>query len=281
MDLINFGIEIETCSKLKNSKKEYDSYYDYIPDYIEKLNELIKTKTPLFINAVCVLKKIYDNNTWMIDEDTSVSCDTNEFYPIEIITPVFTYKKEDFDRFTNIFKIIKNENEFMYETNKTQGIHINISHPKQDHLKFLKIWWIYEPIMLRFIPFERQNCLEKFAKPLRKIFKDLKDIEDNYKSYYDSKLSKYSAVSIRDNRFEIRIINPSMDIKHILNWTTLCCRLLFVSIEYDTKEENIEKKDDFFINDNTVHTLFNDLFKYTGEDLKDFYKILYKEYNSL
>jgi hypothetical protein len=278
MDLINFGIEIETCSKLKNSKKEYDSYYDYIPDYIKKLNEL--SDNSLFINAIYVLKKIYDKNTWMIDEDTSISCDKHEFYPIEIITPVFTYKKEEFERFKNVFKMIKNENEFMYEINKTQGIHINISHPNQDHLKFLKIWWIYEPIILRFIPFERQNCLEKIAKPLRKIFKDLKDIEDNYKSYYDSKLSKYSAVSIRDDRFEIRIVNPSMDIEHILNWTKLCCRLLFVSIEYDTKEDNINDNY-FFINDNTVHDLFNDLFKYTGEDLKEYYKNLYKEYNSL
>ena len=214
----------------------------------------------------------------MIDEDSSLNCNKTNFHPIEIITPVFRYTKQDLDRFEKIFNIINDKDEFTYETNKSQGIHINISHPNQDNLKFLKIWWIFEPIILRFIPFERQNCLEKFAKPLRNIFNEFKDIEKNYKDYYSSlAVSKYSAVSIRDDRIEIRIINPSMDINHILNWTKLCCHLLFLSIEYDTEEANYN----IDINDNTIPSLFNDLFKYTGKELENYYKSLYKLYNSL
>jgi len=72
-----------------------------------------------------------------------------------------------------------------------QILHINISHPQQDTLNFLKFWWFFEP---RFLPLERQ---QKIDKPLRKIFKTFNDIK---KSYYKLSDSKYSSINVKEDR---------------------------------------------------------------------------------
>lgn len=273
--MIKFGIEIETCSKLVKSKKEYKSEYDYIPEYTDTLNSHFKT--PLFINVIDK-QKVYDEHVWMIDEDSSVGCNENGFHPIEIITPVFRYTQHDIDRFKHVFESITNKDEFCYETNKTQGIHINISHPNQNTLPFLQLWWIYEPLLLRFIPFERQTCLKKIAKPLRDIFSSFSDIEKDHKDYYKLTDSKYSAVSVRHDpdRFEIRIVNPSMDIHHILHWTNLCCSLLALSINVETIVKEDVKEG---ISDETIKHLFETL--PIGKDTKTYFREWYNRYNSL
>ena len=79
--MIKFGIEIETCCKI-DSKKRYDSIYDFAPDYIQKLSKLAKKKEINFefLNVVDE-EKIYDEITWMIDEDITINC--NNGIPVD------------------------------------------------------------------------------------------------------------------------------------------------------------------------------------------------------
>ena len=154
--MIKFGIEIETCCKI-DSKKRYDSIYDFAPDYIQKLSKLAKKKEINFefLNVVDE-EKIYDEITWMIDEDITINC--NNGIPVEIITPIMTKPEE----FKNVFQNIILDDHFIYESNNSQGIHINLSHPKQDTKNFLQFWWYFEPLLLRFLSFERQQKIEKY-----------------------------------------------------------------------------------------------------------------------
>ena len=264
--MIKFGIEIETCCKI-NSKKRYDSIYDFAPDYVKMLSKLAKKKdiSFQFLNVVDE-EKIYDEITWMIDEDITINC--NNEIPVEIITPIMT-RPEDFE---NVFQNIILDDHFTYESNTSQGIHINISHPKQNVQNILQFWWYFEPLLLRFLPLERQQKIEKYAKPLRKIFKNFNDIERSYKKYYKLTDSKYSAINIKKDRFEIRIIDSSMDSQFIINWLKLCIGILKNSILYE-----IEDIEDF-----DIKTMFRKLFLYMKDtDLKIYFRTLYNNYNSI
>jgi hypothetical protein len=265
--MIKFGIEIETCCTIDDEKK-YDSIYDFAPEYVEILSELAKKKKTEFefLNVVNE-DKIYNEITWMIDEDITVNCDNG--IPVEIITPIMT-QPEDFE---NIFQNIILDKKFTYISNDTQGIHINISHPKQDTLNFLKFWWYFEPLFLRFLSLKRQLKIEKYAKPLRKIFENFYDIEKSYEKYYKIADSKYSAVSVKKDRFEIRIIDGSMDCEFIMNWLKLCIGLLNISISKKFKEDKMT--DD-------IKTMFENLFLYIKDkELKEYFEMLYEKNNGI
>ena len=264
--MIKFGIEIETCCKI-DSKKRYDSIYDFASDYIQKLSKLAKKKEINFefLNVVDE-EKIYDEITWMIDEDITINC--NNGIPVEIITPIMTKPEE----FKNVFQNIILDDHFIYESNNSQGIHINLSHPKQDTKNFLQFWWYFEPLLLRFLSFERQQKIEKYAKPLRKIFKTFNDIKKSYKKYYKLTDSKYSAINVKKDRLEIRIIDASMDCEFIMNWLKLCMGILKSSISNE-----IEDIDDF-----DIKIMFKKLFLYIKDnELKKYFKMLYNKYNDI
>ena len=202
----------------------------------------------------------------MIDEDITINC--NNGIPIEIITPIMT-KPEDFE---NVFENIILDDCFTYESNTSQGIHINISHPQQDTLNFLKFWWFFEPLLIRFLPLERQQKIDKYAKPLRKIFKTFNDIKKSYKKYYKLSDSKYSAINVKEDRLEIRIIDPSINCEFIMNWLKLCILILQSSIIYE-----IEDIDDF-----DIKIMFKKLFLYIKDnELKKYFKKLYENYNGI
>ena len=282
---IRFGIEIETCIKDDTYKGPQD-IYSFGPVLVKKLNNLIEESNLLpldvpvdkFVNLAEIhARKIYDNHTWMIDEDVTLSCNENDFITVEIITPVMSYEKSEIQRLENIFKNVLNK--FKYETNETQGIHINISHPQQNVLKFLQMWWYFEPLIIRFLPYKRQIRLTNIAKPLREIFPTFSDIKANYEKYYKGRdelgqlYSKYSAVSVKDDRFEIRIIDPSMDVIHILYWTEFCCSLLYASIKYDITDIN-------HIDD--LRAVFGMLFFYIkNQDCNLYFQELYNRLNSI
>uniref|UniRef100_A0A6C0KVB1 Uncharacterized protein n=1 Tax=viral metagenome TaxID=1070528 RepID=A0A6C0KVB1_9ZZZZ len=157
-----------------------------------------------------------------------------ELVPIELVTPIISWERNSLKNFiSTLDNVILNEN-FLYESNDSQGMHINVSFPAavttEGKEKFLRLWWHFEPLIFRFIPEKRRNS--EYARPLRHTFESIDYLSDNWKDIYadpESRIGKYNAVCVKSNRFEIRIVPSGMNKEHILNWLKLCVNLVFAS----------------------------------------------------
>jgi hypothetical protein len=269
---VSFGVELETCvldTKLKKRYIEYPEEY-FANVYNTIYQEKTKTRDNRFIAPDD--EENLDYSKYNVVSDLSLSCsdnleDTNfsphllfirenekiplykkekidgYFYPIEIVSPVIPYD-ELLLSFSFEFDEVLMNNRFIYETNLTQGLHINISHPKQNKLKFLQLWWYFEPFIASLVPFYRQNT--KYAKFLRlgenPVFPNFEDILNWEKKYThdDKKEIKYRAVGVKDNRFEIRIVNSNMNINHLNAWIEFLAKFLVISINTNITFKNIK-----------------------------------------
>ena len=234
-------------------------------------------------------KKKYDFKTCYIDYDETVDCECETIeglkytsYPIELITPIIKYDKESIDTFKKIHNLVfyGDNNNFLYTFNETQGIHITISHPRQNQLKFLQFFWYFEPIIIRFLPPYRQNIILETATPLRIQFPTFGEI--------DRPKLKYSSVNMRENSFEIRIIDPDqIYYEHIytyIYWVNLLIKLLWCSIKKSVNK--IMPNPDKPISE---LELFDELFDMLGDSeniglndmtsLRDYFRKRYEIYN--
>jgi hypothetical protein len=278
-----FGIEIETCFSLVDQKIN-DSFwasliytrllsssllkFHYIDeDYVYSGK---KYDEPYYKD---VEKKISYTN-WNITDDLSISCDDDddnniEFYGVEIITPILPYPL-GLKTFEIVFDNILFSNNIIYEYDETQGIHINISSIHMNKLSFLKFWWFFEPILLTFVPKERRN--NKYAIPLRSRFKDYQDMTANWEEFYSSESTeykdpKYTALSVKTDRIEVRLVNGGINKEKIINWTKLCFNILFLSISNNI---DIDKKYD---ETKTMQWLFD-----SNTELESYFLTLQKTY---
>ena len=277
MEDSKFGLEIETCLYDNKDGKANDSWH-YFPIYIEKINRILRDigVDQLFYNNFLGNEKDYDDKKWHLDFDTSISCSGElTFFPMEIVTPIINYRPESISTFKKIYDKVIINRDFVYEINKTQGLHINLSHPLQNSLTFLQWFWYFEPVIIKFLPIYRQSKIFEQAKPLRMIFPTFKDIEKDYRQYYsNAQLSKYSAVSIKPSRFEVRIIDPGIEYIHLINWTNFLVELLWCSITKELKLISIDT--------DSISILFNELFDYIKNDeLKEYFRSIYEKYNRI
>ena len=279
MDKIRFGIEFEVCVC------DYDADLDVRDDeYIHHLKEKFETKAAELSTDVTFIANPtqmfkHDYTSWLVSLDPTIECsktqaEDNEtrtgfrhlkldrickFHSAEIISPITKYKPLDIQNFFQVYETILFQDNLVYEMNTSQGMHINISHPRQDPLKFLRFWWYFEPVILSFLPIERLDAVTYMARPLRRIFKTLEALEENAHIYYAEKSSKFSAVSIKKDRFEIRVVDSNLVPENIFMWLKLLCRLLYVSItqELDTEvEPDITSLFLLYINDKDVEAYF-------------------------
>jgi hypothetical protein len=252
--------------------RKYGEYYDVSPEelytsYFATSDSSIECAEPLNLST---------NRTYKKKETfTAENCD---LVPIELVTPIISLEKPSFDNFiSTLDNIILNEN-FLYESNDSQGMHINVSHPEAITIlgkeKFLKLWWHFEPLIFTFIPSKRRES--GYAKALRKVFPTLSELEATWKSVYsdpDDDLGKYNAISVKSNRFEVRIVPSGMSREHILNWLKLCIKLVYASvtkpcfIPEDEKRINLKK---------LISSLFDDYLE--DEDLKAYFSGLAYSY---
>lgn len=155
-----------------------------------------------------------------------------ELYGFEIVSPIIPFNVMGLEFFSNVHTHVIMNKSFIYEVHTSQGLHINISHPQQDKVKFLQWWWYFEPLILLFVPVNRRNSI--YARPVRQVFVNYQDITAaNIAEYYalpDEPPAKYTAVCVKDNRFEIRLIESSMDLQYIINWTWFLISFLHTSI---------------------------------------------------
>ena len=242
MDLTSFGIEFETCvcdtSQRHVNIETYRNQLQRISDTLGVGATFEYSPDPSYTNY----------GVWMVTVDHSIHCgiadskfvsagkrvdkiDDCMFSGVEVVSPKTPYTKDGYSTFMKVLNYVILNQIFSYDINKSQGMHINVSHPDQDKLRMLKAWWYFEPVIQTFIPIARRSS--RFAIALRERFKTITDLVDNWEEFYiepEIPPAKYSAVCVKPNRFEIRIVPATMDAKYVNAWLTFCVRFLFASI---------------------------------------------------
>jgi len=311
---VSFGVELETCvldTKLRNFIED-ENFEEYFAKIYNKIyNDINKDYQSASFDPERFIYPEDDNldyTKYNIVSDYSVSCSddfddksfsphlffinenkkierptckiskNNMFYAIEIVSPVITYD-ELFLSFASEFQDVILHKRFIYETNMSQGLHINISHPRQNKLKFLQCWWYFEPLIVSIVPIYRHNS--PFARFLRlgdnPVFRTFEDINDWRMSYSQDKDNiplndlerlnamvvreqdiKYRAVGVKDNRFEIRVINANMDFEHIVTWIEFLAKFLVISISIDTSQFRNKNKTKYMLRKELENIFGND-----------------------
>lgn len=268
-----FGIEIETCINYNGMGETNLTIQDLVNLFNEKTklySKLTKKDLKLFqtenslkwVEADVKTYKEGDYSMWTITTDSSVTCaeigetkeeKENNYYckngntfllcdklditytPVEIVSPVF----QSADLYILSFIIMGwlFGNRLTYNVNMSQGLHVNISNDKMNLRRFLKLWYVFEPLVEYFISQKRVFELD-YAELLHTssfLGDELKDItEDQIQTMKNDKEAKYLAVNIRNSgRIEVRIHQGTLDIEELYNWTALCMLLLSVSIMVD------------------------------------------------
>jgi hypothetical protein len=297
MDLISFGIEFETCF----CHKGLDIEDEYLERYSEKLQEIAGSSNTFIYS--------YDPNehtdytAWVATIDLSIECQNKDefdivsdviytykdelteciYHPVELVSPIISLSSE-YEKFkTTLNDVILNP-VFQYQSNESQGMHVNVSHPRQDKLCMLKLWWYFEPVILQFIPNIRRN--NDFIKTVRSVFKNIEDIESRWVEYYalpNIPPAKYTTLCVKENRFEFRLVNADMNADHIKAWIGLCSNLVYLSsintqIPTEGSDDLITLFEQLFsepyVNDLSLKAYFEDrLFIYKFEEYNLVYKL--------
>lgn len=276
MDLSCFGIEFEMCVRDLNKKFSFENLLEDYTNILEDISS--KKNIPLDIIYTTDPEEA-DYGVWTVTTDASIDCNMPEskiinkpkeelgYAPIELVSPKTIYNPDEYGKFIQVLKDVILDSNLSYEVNKSQGMHINVSHPDQNKLNTLKAWWYFEPVIMSFVPPERRES--KFAVQLRTIFQTIEDIEDNWEDFYyypEVPPAKYTALCVKKNRFEFRLIPAFMEFENISAWLSFCVRFVFASIV---------KKIDY---DDSTEDKFNELFEfldvsqeYPIKSLKEFF----------
>jgi hypothetical protein len=208
MSITRFGIEIETCvCDLKEGESDDGDLF------AQKLNTISKEKginVHFYFNSQP--KSVHKYINWLITTDSSINCSSNdnlssthkEFFPLnepnvcnftsyEIVTPILNYTPKGISDFKDLLEQVLFYKDYLYEVDDSQGLHINISNPSQDKLKFLRFWWYFEPVILDFVPYSRR--FSEYAIPLRRRLSTIDDLEEHWENFYENRddgLGKYS-----------------------------------------------------------------------------------------
>ena len=301
IDFICFGIEFETCvcDKTRPSKQKGGTDLDFFNYYTGKLQQLysekLKDDKEIF-KHIPDPKSHGDYTIWAVTEDLSIRCKNDKFYhnkdlisediyfndgsmvecryePVELVSPIFNFNTHDF---LNMFENVIRDPTFQYQSNESQGMHVNVSHPRQNKLKMLKLWWCFEPIILQFIPAIRRNS--KYVKTVRSVFQNIQDIEIKWEDYYrnpDDQPAKYMTLCVKGNRFEFRLVNANMSTAHVKSWVGFCSHLVYLSTLDRVQMPDTENKNSL--------ELFEELFSddyIKDRGLKEYFAHIYEQYKS-
>lgn len=291
---LKFGIEFETCvcenlevkPKYKYVNSNADEEILKMQEYIQLLNQFAETKLGLQdkfkYRSGDDIDQISDEElykTYFAIFDASITCPTSldeqtqrtfkktdaftaencKFTAVELVTPIISNTPESIGEFVHILdEVILHEN-FLYESNSTQGLHINVSHPDmitpEGKRKLIQMWWVFEPLILLCVPAARRNNF--YAKPLREraqTFDSAFNVIDE-----DGSSEKYRAIHFHPNRVEFRLTDASMDREHILMWLQFYLKFVYAAIFTPVYEEFFDKK-------NQRMNLFEALFTYFIKD---------------
>lgn len=242
---IIFGIEIETCFHILNTDLKEEESLKYLYNYFITKEGGIEWE---FTGDEHSVK--YDK--WIIMEDSSINCSSKDkkindrlciisgskapmekcdnmtFFPVEIVSPKLTIGKipgrssKGLEELYYVFYKYIYSKDIIYTVNKSQGLHINMSHPLMDKRKFLYWWVVYENIILKLLPLHRRKNIAEYSEPIT-----------GYKNEMLYQTLNYKFVSVRTHkdRFEVRIGEGSISFFDIYYWLMFCLIFLYRTIE--------------------------------------------------
>lgn len=209
---------------------------------------------------------VYCQRTTLVDEVYSVNhgkmsktIPKIEFYPIEFVSPILnmnldnTKSGEGLMIFSYIYFGWLMDRNLVYTVNDSQGLHINVSYPKLDlpqyMMKFIKIIYIMEPILINMITDDRRDLL---LGTLRETpFKDI-NMELLFK--------KHAIIKIHKERLEVRVFGGTMVYDEIYYTTLFTILLLGAAIL--TPDEKL----DALLDVTDIQILFNALVSFIGDN---------------
>ena len=262
-----FGVEFELCVHVRDKNfSTSDEVHKYLVKYFNN-KPVCKQIGVKWSHYYVEDDPKLDYRNWTIMADMSVGCPDAEeandaelkgkycvikgrytdcppiqFFQEEIITEVLYMK--DFSGLRKLkavwFNCIMSDN-LTYLINSTQGFHIHLSNPNLDLYKFLKLWYVYEPVIKNILPPERRVALVEFAKDVRLMcslgqLKDRQLPKLSNPKYYAVNTSHFKPDSCR---LEIRVYPGTADFTEILNWILFC--LLFASSSILLDDRVIDK----------------------------------------
>lgn len=175
-DEVSFGLELETC------------YYN---EKIARLPSLVQKFFAVELLGLCLSKistvtwqvdppENHSYKNWTIVSDGSIRCAQGkkinlgvnrvrgaQFLPVEIVTPVLK-GRNGVQTFTDVFYHDLYNADTVYMVNSSQGLHINLSHPRIKEKQLVKWWAYFEPALLQIITPERREAIDRFARPIAK-----------------------------------------------------------------------------------------------------------------
>jgi hypothetical protein len=258
-----FGIEFETCvcaysgPLLSIVRSRYNS--DSSKIYASQLATIAQSKgIDVNIRYQKDPRENIDYTSWTVTEDASISCaltktasnrmpsdrfhrggsSTPERCPnfsasAEIVTPTYRYDGEDYLNFQRVLTEVLFYPDFSYTSNISQGMHVNVSHPEQNFLKALEMWWYFEDVITKFTPVGLRGSY--YVRSLRNIFPTIEDLRSDYITFYeypDNPPAKYTALCKKSNRLEFRLVPTGMSTEHVLSWLGFCVRFVAASAHF-------------------------------------------------
>lgn len=268
---VNIGIEIETCFgildyNLEDESMAQERYFDTIHKKVSDLKQLVPNhERKLYDIDYIPSNEATEYDRWHLMHDDSVFCHPGinmggkiypleysrfyhegleyqlqsdsgiYFHPIEIVTPKMTYYS-GLIALTNMWNKVFMSKEYVYNINNSQGLHINLSHPKLNANRFLDSWIKLEPYIIRNLPDYRLQSIKDWAIPFTYPVNPGSRIAQ-WNIYERAFSYKYMALGIRTNfkygrRIEVRIYQSTMDLQEIIDWTSFCVFIAAMSITY-------------------------------------------------
>lgn len=258
-----FGIEFETCIcanegplLLEKMPVRYRNTASAL--YTNRLVEIAKEKGIVVNIRYEPNPRATDYNSWTVTKDASIECvfrnflkanETDKYYiagkstdvrcehfstSAEIVTPTYKYSSEGYEHFSTVLEQVMFVPEFTYTSNISQNMHINVSHPEQNFLKTLEMWWYFEDVIILFSPVGLRGSY--YVRSLRNIFPTIENLRAKYLDFYanpDKPPAKYTALCKKENRFEFRLVPAKMSMDHILSWLGFCVRFVASSTSFE------------------------------------------------
>lgn len=237
--------------------RSIDSELESIKEISSKLQEIVDSKQ---INArfryTLYPKYDKDYSNWTVTTDQSVRCDNKLLspqcfsvgapkdcecepkIPVEIVSPIYEYSTNSYKIFESVIDNVFSSSEIEFESNTSQGLHMNISSPNFfSQISTLQMWWYFEPVILDLV--NPSRLASKYAVRLRQFFPTIDSVEKYARLFYkepDSPPSKYTALCMKSDRFEFRFIEASMSRDHIMAWLGFCARFVAISPMFDVSK---------------------------------------------
>jgi hypothetical protein len=263
-----FGIEIETCFHILNK-----TFKNNI-DAMTHLYDCMSKKSENIIGWEIIYSSTQRSSTYdkfILMPDNTVICNEGEsscvikgekvqgkctdiiFFPVEIITPKLKVNKNGFEILNFVFHALLYTDNIIYSNTDTQGLHINVSHPKMDKNNFLKLWAYFEPVIFNLLSDDRKYVVKNFI-----LLSSIKEDE-----LFEKSKQKFSTVRNHPDRLEIRIQEGTIEYTEIYEWTLFCLIFLSVSvinpnIEYKNNiDDRFEQLLEIIVDDTVQKMLLN------------------------